>query len=114
MKTCGRYKSGKCLSLTNPQPFENFSKNRCKSDGLTSYCKLCLKEERETHKDQRRETIKQWRIKNNFKMSEYRKKDAKRNVERTRKWREKNRLNFLYGITNERWKEMFDLKFYRA
>ena len=108
MKECCRFKLGNCAAEKNPQPEENFAKDKKRKDGLTPHCKSCLKVFRDTNKEQRNETIKKWRLAHPEKMMEYRRKDAQKNLERTKKWRAKNRLKFLYGISNEDWKSMFD------
>lgn len=106
MKTCAR--GGACCAPKNPQILDNFARCRNHKDGLTSYCKSCLKQYREQHKAQRHKVIQRWRIANKDKMRQYRANTAVKNGERTKKWREKNLLRVRYGITNEIWGAMFD------
>lgn len=108
MKQCCRFKTGKCKAEMNPQSEDCFAKDRKRKDGLTVHCKSCLKEYRETNKDQRNETIKNWRLTNPDKVKEYRIRSADKNNARAKKWREKNSLKFRYNISNEDWQEMFN------
>lgn len=108
MKLCSRFNSSKCASEINPQPMENFAKDVKRKDRLTLYCKSCLKSERERTKEQRSKTIVAWRKRNPDKMREYRRREMPKIVARNKKWREKNRLPALYGITKEDWNVMFD------
>ncbi len=108
MKSCCRVKTGLCVSKLNPQPPENFSKDRKRPDGLTPHCKSCLKLFRDENKEQRNATIKKWRENNPGKLQKYRKDSAQKNCERMKQWRVKNRLVKLYNITNEDWAKMFE------
>jgi hypothetical protein len=109
MKNCSSFNAGKfCFSTENPQPFENFCKAKNRKDGLTAYCKNCLKHFRDQNKESRNETIQAWRRRNPDKMKEYRKNKAEINTERMRKWRAKNRLKSLYNISNEDWTVLFE------
>ena len=42
MKKTVKYCSNKNCSQVNPQPIENFHKNKSSKDGLQDYCKICL------------------------------------------------------------------------
>ena len=108
MKTCCRFKTGKCVSETNPQPDEDFAKDRKRKDGLTPHCKKCLKVFREVNKEQRNATIKKWRAEHPEIMRGYRIKHAVKTRVRNKKWREKNRLQFLYNISNDDWAAIFN------
>lgn len=107
MKECCRNKTGNCVVEVNPQPLENFSRDKKRKDGLTVHCKSCLKKYRDENKEARNKTIMEWRKRNPEKMREYRKREMPKIIARGKKWREKNNLLFRYGISNEKWQEMF-------
>lgn len=111
MKVCARYKKSDCASGINPQPLENFSKDKNRKDGLTVHCKACFKKFREDTKDQRRKTILAWRKKNPHKMKEYRAKNSVYLAAKTKLWRVNNRDSILrsrYGITAKQYDDMFE------
>ena len=62
MKVCSRCKQEK--------PFEGFSKDRAKKDGLSSRCKVCVKQYREQNKERILERNKQYREQNKESISE--------------------------------------------
>jgi hypothetical protein len=64
MKICS---SNKCINVGIAQTLNNFTKNNRKKDGLSTECKECQKEYRETHKDGKKEYQKQYHIVNNEK-----------------------------------------------
>lgn len=108
MKTCSRQASGLCASDSNPQPLGNFSKDAKRKDRLTPTCKSCQKAYREVNPEQVNAAVKAWRQRNPERMQWYRFESAEKNTERTRRWREKNRIQSLYGISNAEWQALFD------
>jgi len=106
MKECCRFKTDNCAAETNPQPKENFAKDLKRKDGLTPHCKSCLKMYREKNKEQRNETIKQWRKRHPEKLKEYAKKKCA--LEKTKVRMKKYRLKSRYGMNQEEWQAMFE------
>jgi hypothetical protein len=103
MKHC----SNKNCEKTNPQPFSDFAKDKKRKDKVTAYCKSCLKRYRDENKVSRNITIQKWRKNNPEKMREYRKANAPSNLIRSQRWRDKFRLQKLYGISNEVYSSMY-------
>lgn len=106
MKYCCKYKNGECASPVNPQNLVDFAIDKKRKDGRTPHCKSCLKRYRDSKKEERNKVIKQWRLNNKDKIELYRKNSYEKDMLRMKKWREKNRIFKLYGITNEQVLEM--------
>src|ERR1700743_1017239 len=110
MKICCKFNSGECRNEVNPQPLENFCKDKKRKDGLTVHCKSCLKQIRQERKDYQTEYSKRWRKDNPEKVIESRKRSAPKNNERTRLWKLKNpdwRLLRDYDITKEQYDAIY-------
>jgi hypothetical protein len=69
-----------CSKCGESKPIEAFGKNRTTTDGLAKWCKTCKKE-----------TDKQYYIKNREKIKEYRMKNREKRLEQKRKWYKANR-----------------------
>lgn len=107
LKECCRFKIGTCVAEFNPQPLENFCKDRKRIDNLTVHCKSCLKAIRASKdKEKMNEYGREWRKRNIEKCKIYDKiKNSKPNAIFSRK---KYRLKCRYGITTEQWERMHE------
>lgn len=107
MKECCWFKQGKC-KLENPQPDENFSKDKKRKDGLTVHCKSCLGVIRSGRKEYNQNYCRKWRAGDEERRKQYYWKNREVALARTKKWREKNLLQKRYNISNEEWQVMFE------
>lgn len=93
MKSCGRKK----CSQINPQPFENFAKGKTK-DGLSSYCKKCMKEYSDAwylkNWERKNVSARKWQAENPEKYrsicKEWAKANSNKRVESASRYRKKN------------------------
>ena len=103
MKVCSRCKQEK--------PFEGFSKERARKDGLRSQCKDCVKQYREQNKESIKERNKQYYEQNKESISEYQKQYYEQNKEsireRNKQHREQNKesIKQYYEQNKERIQE---------
>jgi hypothetical protein len=121
MKNCSRYKKGLCKQI-NPQPLENFGKNKAhQKDGLQNWCKFCNEEyiNIPNNKERLKKTSKKYHSKkeNKSKINEWH-KNYNKNPEVKLKRKEKslipenikiakeNDLIKNYGITLEQYNKM--------
>jgi len=88
----------KCLRCNTVKSITSFNKNKSKKDGLSDWCKLCIKEYNKEYNIKNKDKLavknKEWRDKNReiiaIKDKRRRKRDAKKIAIRRRKYREKN------------------------
>lgn len=106
MKNCCWFLQNKCVAESNPQPAENFSRDRKRDDGRTVHCKSCLKVIRLQRKEYQNAYTRKWRKKNPLKCKQYTltKKSKKNAKARKRKYILKTR----YGISIEQWNDMYE------
>ena len=80
-----------CSKCKQEKPFEGFSKERARKDGLRSQCKDCVKQYREQNKESIRERNKQHREQNKESISEYQKQYYEQNKESIKQYYEQNK-----------------------
>lgn len=97
MKKC----SHKNCTEVNPQPFENFYKNKTIKDGHSIHCKVCTA-------FFNKKTFRARRDEHNRKCAEYRKKIALENPEILRQRSIAAHLKSKFGLTIDQWNKMFE------
>ena len=80
-----------CSKCKQEKPFEGFSKERARKDGLRSQCKDCVKQYREQNKESIKERNKQYYEQNKESISEYQKQYYEQNKESIR---ERNKQHY--------------------
>ena len=69
------------------QPFDNFCKDKTRKNGYKQYCRICVKQYREEHK----EGIKQYREEHKEGIKQYREEHKEEIKERTKQYREEHK-----------------------